>query len=225
MHKEKQDNRYLWNRIYIDGNQNKYPWDSVVSFIYNYCPKGISHKKIKILEVGCGTASNLWFAAREGFNVSGIDFSKKAIEVAKKRFNKDNLKYKLEIGSFTKLPFQDNLFDIVVDRASLTCVTYDDAKIAINEIHRVLKKGGKFLFTPYSTTHESFQSQKNNKDGFVKRVSKGNLRGVGHLCFYNKRRILKILKDWKSVSINHIIKKDIYGKVRHAEWEVIVEKK
>ena len=44
MHKEKQENRYLWNRIYIDGNQNKYPWDSVVSFIYNYRPKGISHK-------------------------------------------------------------------------------------------------------------------------------------------------------------------------------------
>ena len=56
-------------------------------------------------------------------------------------------------------------------------------------------------------------------------VSKGNLKGVGHICFYNKNRIIKILKDWKIISINHILKNDIFRKSCHAEWEVIVEKK
>ena len=224
MDKNKQKNKYLWNKIYSDGHQNKYPWDSVVSVIYNYCPKKIPRRKTKILEVGCGTASNLWFAAREGFDVAGIDFSKKSIEVARKRFDKENLKYKLEVGDFSKLPFKDQYFDIVIDRASLTCVSYEDAKIAIKEISRVLKKRGKFLFTPYSTNHKSFKLEKNIKNGFIRLVSKGNLKRVGHICFYNKSRIYKILKDWKFVSINHIIRKDISGKCHHAEWEVIVEK-
>ena len=44
MDKNKQKNKYLWNKIYSDGHQNKYPWDSVVSFIYNYCPKKIPRR-------------------------------------------------------------------------------------------------------------------------------------------------------------------------------------
>ena len=52
--------------------------------------------------------NNIWFAAREGYDVTGIDASKAAILFAKKRFDADGLKCNLKIGDFSALPFDDN---------------------------------------------------------------------------------------------------------------------
>ncbi len=46
-------------------------------------------KAIKILEVGCGPGANLWFMAREGFSVYGIDGSEHAIELARRRLDSE----------------------------------------------------------------------------------------------------------------------------------------
>jgi 2-polyprenyl-3-methyl-5-hydroxy-6-metoxy-1,4-benzoquinol methylase len=59
----------IWeNEIYGDGkNIARYPYDVILSFIYRNFPRNKPRNEIKILEVGCGTGNNLWFAAREGF--------------------------------------------------------------------------------------------------------------------------------------------------------------
>jgi cyclopropane fatty-acyl-phospholipid synthase-like methyltransferase len=45
--------------------------------------KNYFRKEIKILELGFGTGANLWFAAREGFSVFGVEGSKTAVSIAK----------------------------------------------------------------------------------------------------------------------------------------------
>lgn len=107
-----------------------------------------AHEETKILEVGCGSGNNLWFCAREGFQVTGMDKDRDAIAWAKERFADERLKADLRWQDLTfGLPFQDNTFDLVIDRAALTY--YYQADETIEEIHRVLVPGGKFLFTPY----------------------------------------------------------------------------
>jgi 2-polyprenyl-3-methyl-5-hydroxy-6-metoxy-1,4-benzoquinol methylase len=76
----------IWEEKYSAGHAQRYPWDPVVTFIFRNAPRDRPRSEVRILEVGCGTASNLWFAAREGFNVAGVDGGESAIAYAKQRF-------------------------------------------------------------------------------------------------------------------------------------------
>ena len=85
--------------IYSQGRHlNRYPFDAVVSFVYRYRPKVRAPQQIRILEVGCGAGNNLWFAAREGFDVAGIDGSDSAVDHARRRFEQEGLNGDLRVG-------------------------------------------------------------------------------------------------------------------------------
>ena len=81
----------IWEEKYASGHSQNYPWDAVVSFVFRHAPRSIPRSEVKILEVGFGTGANLWFAAREGFDVSGIEGSKTAVLGARNRFAKENI--------------------------------------------------------------------------------------------------------------------------------------
>ena len=98
---------------YEAGHSQKYPWDAVVSFVFRHARHiEKANKDIHILEVGCGTGSNVWFAAREGFNVAGIDGSSIAISMLQQRFASEGLQGNFKVALFEKIPFSDNVFDM-----------------------------------------------------------------------------------------------------------------
>ncbi len=130
---------------------NEYPFSDVVSY-FKRLKFSKNKKKIKILEIGCGCGNNLSFLANEGYKVSGVDFSYKAIKIAKQIFKKKKLSSKLEVGNIKKLNWPNEEFDYVFDRAALTHNTYDDIPVIIDEVCRVLKKKGTFVsFDLFST--------------------------------------------------------------------------
>ena len=129
--KEDSSFQEIWEKKYASGHQSFYPWDIVVSFIYRNRCKSKKNSEHSVLEVGFGTGNNLWFAAREGFKVSGVEGSHTAVSVAKKRFAQDELSGDLRTGNFTKLPFEDDYFDLAFDRGSLTCVNKQNQNLAI----------------------------------------------------------------------------------------------
>lgn len=133
---------------------NQAPFDEVVSFVARHRPDKPVFKT-RILEVGCGVGNNLLFLAEQGYGVYGIDISPAAIEECEKRFFYKKLHGDFMVRSFEKNPFLSKTMDLVIDRASLAYVPLPEMQIAIDEIHRVLRPGGKFLFTPYQTYGEN----------------------------------------------------------------------
>lgn len=72
----------IWEQIHSQRAWGRYPNEELVKFIgknFFRIPKE-ERQNIKILELGCGQGANLWFLAKEGFDVYGIDISPSAIK-------------------------------------------------------------------------------------------------------------------------------------------------
>ncbi len=226
----------IWEQKYREGHKMLAPFDTAVTFMFRHAPRDKARQDIRILEMGCGSASNLFFASQQGFQVAGIDASEAAIATAKERFTAEGLQGDLRVADFTKLPFADQFFDLVVDRGAMTCVDKDICRRGIAEITRVIKPGGRFLFTPFSDHHSSAVSGEclsqvpgsNAVGGFRGNICEGSLTGVGHICFYGAREVLDCFapKDWRLLSMLHITQYDALSVQRcmDAEWQVVAER-
>lgn len=217
----------FWEKIYSEGQQlNKYPFDCIVSFIFRNYPRNKERKDIKILEVGCGTGNNLWFAAREGFDVTGIDISESAIHYTEDRFKKDGLKGKFIIGGFDEINNLKDKFDLVIDRASITNVCFGEAKRVTDGIKNVLNENGIMFFNPYSDRHSSCASGKYLNNGMTTNIVRA-FSDIREVCFYGKRDICELFKeDWKIESIQHTetVEQMEPEYFVYADWKVIVRK-
>ncbi len=216
-----------WESVYSEGHQlNRYPWDTVVSFVFSNAPKNKPRSDIRILEIGCGAASNLWFAAREGFQVAGVDGSASVIEYARWRFAEEGLSADLRVADFTRLPFADGSFDLAIDRGSLVCCGRSAAHQAVREIRRVLLPGGRFFCNPYSATHTSHSASRPGEDGLRHDITGGSLAGIGQLCFYDRNDVDGLFSGWIVREIRHMEIHEEFpeaGQI-HSEWRIVAEK-
>lgn len=74
---------------------------------------------------------------------------------------------------------------MIIDRASITNVDFENAQKTIEEIHRVLKKEGFFFFNPYSDKHYTYLSSTKKKANKYVLTEKGSISGIGFVCFYD----------------------------------------
>lgn len=90
------------------------------------------------LDIGCHDGSMTKFMATAFKNITGVDTDLVIIELAKQYHHAENLTF---IGNDTsRLPFDDNSFDVVVGNHVLYYV--DDLQAFLDELNRVLKPGG-----------------------------------------------------------------------------------
>ena len=101
-----------------------------------------------ILDVGCGTGS-LTIAARqrqgEDGVVVGIDPSSNMVNLARKKAEKAGVAIDFQVGVIEKLDFPNDHFSLVFSSLMMHHLP-DELKLAgLEEVHRVLKPGGKLL--------------------------------------------------------------------------------
>lgn len=217
----------IWEDVYSGGHQVRYPWDLVVSFVYQNRPQWKPLHAVHLLELGFGTANNLWFAAREGMRVSGVEGSPTAVRYSCRRFAEEGLSGDLRLGDFSSLPFQDSLFDLAIDRGSLVCAEKSDQMKAISEVRRCLLPGGRFLFNGYTDNHSSMRSGRRSDSGRISDIMAGSLKGVGSLTFTSRSDIDEFFKDgWRLLSLQRkeVLDMLLPAGELHSEWVVVAEK-
>ncbi len=94
----------------------------------------------KVLDLGCGNGRLSKQIKDKGYEVWGIDVNKDAINVAKN--DSDLFGIIFSVQDATKMEYEDNFFDGVIEQAVLACMDKSDRQLVLREIYRIIKKGG-----------------------------------------------------------------------------------
>jgi len=101
----------------------------------------------KILDCGAGGhRPSIGLFAEYGFDAYGLDISESQIDAAKEFCKEHDLTVNLSVGDMRNIPFDENYFDHVYEFYSMVHLTKKDILKAIQEMKRVVKKGGHLFF-------------------------------------------------------------------------------
>ena len=114
-------------------------------YIHEVTRKLKKYQVKKVLDLGCGSGWLSIFISKYGFDVTGVDIAKPAVELGKTWSQEDNAKVNFLIGDLLNLPFQEGSFDAVICNSVMEHFRFDQAKILFEKVHKVLIGKG-FLF-------------------------------------------------------------------------------
>ena len=101
---------------------------------------------MRVLDVGCGTGTNLDIYHAAGCRVFGIDVSAAMLAEAGKKLGD---RAELRLGSASDMCYADDSFDLVVGMLTLHEMRPEIRSQAMNEMARVVKNEGRILLVDY----------------------------------------------------------------------------
>ncbi|MEH1846975.1 MAG: class I SAM-dependent methyltransferase [Nostoc sp.] len=103
------------------------------------------HSDTQVLDLCCGSGQTTQFLVKFSQNVTGLDASPKSLQRARQ-----NVPLASYVEAFAeKMPFADNLFDVVHTSVALHEMQPQQLQKIINEVYRVLKPGGIFTLVDF----------------------------------------------------------------------------
>ena len=110
----------------------------------NRVAKVLANKSGNLLDIGFGMGhlERILTEQKSKLNLFGIDFAPKSVSRVKKLY-----KGRFLTGKVQKIPFEKSLFDYVAMLDVLEHIPEAESKKVLDEINRVMKKGGTFIIT------------------------------------------------------------------------------
>ena len=143
-------------------------WKNVFKAESDYILRELKGAK-DVLSVGCGPAIIEAGLAEHGFNVTGLDISKEALNQAPD-------KIRTAVGSAENMDFADSSFDAVIYVASLQFI--ENYKQAVKQTARVLKPAGTLLAMLLNPQSQFFKEKIKNPDSYVNKIKHMDLREI-----------------------------------------------
>ena len=144
---------------YLETCQSPF-WREVFEKELDYLLRALKGHK-KILSVGCGPAIIERGLQENGFNITGLDVSKEAIEGAP-----DSIR--TVIGSAENMDFPDSSFDASIYVVSLQFI--EDYEKAIEETQRVLMPHGKIVIMLLNTKSRFFNENIKDPESYMNNI-------------------------------------------------------
>lgn len=190
-----------WENIFRSKSWGKYPQEHIVRFVARSFYSMEDRSKVRLLEIGCGPGANVWFMAREGFSVCGIDGSTTAINQATQRLASEGLTADLRIGDYAQLPWPDATFDGAIENVSLYSNPSRAIERALKEVHRVLRPGAPFLSSFFSDQTWGYGAgNMTETDGFMD-LYEGPLAGAGFCLFLKRSRVHELFHAFTDIIV------------------------
>lgn len=159
-------NRY--DEIYKSNLQNStWPWSDLVSKVM-YVRRQLPDR-MKVLELGCGQGANISFFKGLGADYHSVEASSHTVNQLRKLYPDyaQNIRY----GNFIEADYGEVKFDLVVDRASLTCNPSSEIRRCLQNLRKNWAPGGFFVGIDwYSVRHDEYNKGSSpDEDPFFKK--------------------------------------------------------
>jgi SAM-dependent methyltransferase len=166
-----------------------------------------SKGKQKILELGGGFGRDTLFFAKEGFDVTVGDYSEQAL--CSLKAGAKELCLTDSINPFchdvrNPLPFEDEQFDACYSHM-LMCMALTTAELEflVQEVKRVLKKGGLNIYTVRNTTDPQY------KTGIHRGEDLYEIEGGFIVHFFSREKVEHLAKGYELVNVTTLEETDL----------------
>lgn len=181
-----------WNEIHNHYERENIKYDDWLDLFQ----KEIENCKEPIIDLGCGSGNDTLYLIERGKKVIPCDYSQKAVENIKNNFPEVD---RVEWFDMTNgLPFENNFTDVIIADLSIHYFTEKNTFKILDEIKRVLKPNGMFIFRVNSVRDFNHGAGKGNEiekhlyeseDGRYKR-------------FFDTEDFEKFFDSWTKVYLN-----------------------
>jgi SAM-dependent methyltransferase len=144
-------------KIYRDMSLENIPWNrETPPDILQSLVQSRTIVPCKAIELGCGAGNYVIFMAQQGFDITGVDISGAAIEIAKKSASEKGVTCTfIEADVLGDMPEIWDPFEFAYDWELLHHIFPGDREKYLKNVHRFLKPGGRYLSVCFS--EESLQ--------------------------------------------------------------------
>jgi SAM-dependent methyltransferase len=143
----------LFRRLFFDIQYfRRPPWDSGISppellaFLEDRHPA-------RVIDLGCGTGTNVVTLASRGWKVTGVDFSPRAITKARKRVEQAGVNADFSVGDVTHLDGITGPFEVALDIGCFHSLSENGKLGYIRQLMRILAPRGYWFLYAFLTEH------------------------------------------------------------------------
>ncbi len=194
----------IWEEIHSSREWGKYPPEELVRFVARRYYGSENRKAVRILDLGCGLGSGVWYFCREGFSASGIDSSPSAIDRLERRLEAEGLTADLHVGDIVhSLPgfFHPESFDAITEVTCLYCLPFSEAKSVVRQAANLLKPGGCFFAMTFDVATWGFGLGRQVEPNSFADITEGPLKDRGFARFYARHELDDLFSALPIVSV------------------------
>ena len=99
----------------------------------------------RALDLGCGTGTHAIYLAQRGWTVLGVDFSPKAIAIAREKANRVGVNIDFQVADVSRLDVLSGPFDFALDVGCFHGLDAAGQARYATQLMRLMRPGGKFM--------------------------------------------------------------------------------
>lgn len=202
-----------------------WPWSDVVSFVMRHFRS--KETSFRVLELGCGAGANIPFFLSLGAEYFAIEGSETIVNTLHKRF--PELTQNIVVDDFTQTLPMEGPFDLILDRAALTCNNTAAIERGLCLVYERLKPGGKFIGIDwYSTAYSDYRKGSQGEDSYTRTGYKeGSFAGAGRVHFSDKTHLIDLFKRFEILVLEHkVVRRELPDDGwNFASWNLVAQKR
>jgi SAM-dependent methyltransferase len=146
-------------------------------------------KPCRAIDLGSGTASNVIYLAKHGFEVTGVDYSPAAIELGRKRASEAGVEVTFIEDDLTNLQHIKTSFDFLVDYGTLDDLRTPQRGLYVQNVMTLVHPGSLFLIFCFEWPARWWERPLSNRVGVAMRPGEIEHRFSDNFEIENFRRV------------------------------------